>query len=597
MPVHRVYKTASPFNASELLDLDCEQTADLLYYAHNNHPPTKLIRASHTNWSFSEIPFGPTISPPSGLTVTANTPNTDAANSGNAYFPEPATYVVTAYNEVTGQESRPSTEVTVTNDLGLKRNYNQLNWSAVTGATAYRVYKSDNTQSFGYAGMTDSLSFVDNNLGPELSEGPPAADNPFDGTGDYPSTVTFHEQRSIWGGTLNHPNGIWGSRSGDYENMDFRRPLREDDAFAIGLVANKVNTVNQMVSTKQGLAALTGNNVFLVSGSNTDYITASPPPRAVPEVSRGASRLNPITVDKVIMYETGKLAAVHMLNYQFEIDGVQTTDVTVFSRHLFDTYGLVDWCYAEKPGSNVILVRSDGKALCLTWDQAQEVWGWTWIETDGKFLGCCSIYEGGEDRVYFIVERTIGGQAKRYIERMASALWQDQKEACFADCARTYTNNTPIKVFDRLDHLEGKEVVALADGEVIRGLTVTGGKVTLSTAASLVTIGLPFTADLETLPLAIQTGQGWNIAKPQQAGTAIARVVQTRGLQVGPDEDHLFPLKDRSGEDWGEPTALKTGDYEIDLAGTSAKESKVFIRSADPVPMTVLAVLIDPQGG
>ena len=50
-------------------------------------------------------------------------------------------------------------------------------------------------------------------------------------------------------------------------------------------------------------------------------------------------------------------------------------------------------------------------------------------------------------------------------------------------------------------HLEGETVVALANGYVVKDLTVTNGVVTLPTAASRVHVGFPFTAEIETLRL------------------------------------------------------------------------------------------------
>jgi hypothetical protein len=108
MPVHRIHRVASPFNASELAEVDFEQTADVMYFAHTNHPPTKLIREGHYEWTYDDVSFAPLIAVPGGIGGLATVPNTDSANGGNAYFPQPATYVVTAYNEDTGQESRAS---------------------------------------------------------------------------------------------------------------------------------------------------------------------------------------------------------------------------------------------------------------------------------------------------------------------------------------------------------------------------------------------------------------------------------------------------------------------------------------------------------
>lgn len=602
MPVHRIHRTPSPFNAVELDEIDYEQTADVLYLAHQNHAPTKLIRAGHYEWSFSDVSFAPLIAVPGGVGGSATTANTDAANSGNAYFPQPATYVVTAFDETTGQESRASASVTLTNDMGLKRNYNTLTWSAVAGATGYRIYKAENTQLYGHIGTTEALTFRDDNIGPDLSEGPPIGDNPFSAAGSYPATITFHEQRAVWGRSLERPNAIWFSRSADYENMDFTRPTRQDDAFVIGLVATKVNSVNQLVSFKQGLLALTSHNIFSIQGSNEDYITASPPPRVRPEISRGVSRLNPIVVDNVVFYETAKAGEIRTIGYEFEMDSIRTDDLTIFSRHLFEGFNIVDWAYAEKPASAILVIRDDGAALCLTWDQAQQVFGWTLYETDGKFKRVCVVTEGGEDRAYFLVERVIEGAARLYVERMASELWENQVDACYLDCARTFTNTVQVSTVDRLDHLEGKTVVAWVDGQAITEnagapLVVTNGTVTLPVTGLNITVGLPFTSRIETLPLAMQTGSGWSVARPQQAARAILRVVRSRNISAGVNASHLFEIKQRETEDYPDPTMLFTGDLEVQLSGTSGNETVVVVESTDPTPMHIAAVMVEPKLG
>lgn len=603
MPVARIYSAATPYNASELLEVDYEQTADVVYLAHRNHSPTKLIRHGHVDWAFVSVTFGPSIAAPTGVGGTATKPNTDSANSGNAYFPQPYSYKVTAFNDETGQESRPSSAVTLTNDLALKRNYNTITWDAVAGATGYRIYKSENTQSYGNIGTTDQLTFRDDNIDPDLSTGLPVGDNPFEAAGDRPGTITFHEQRSWWGSTTNRPNALWASRSADYENMDFTRPGREDDSIVIGLVANRVNSINQLVSFKQGLLALTSNNIFSVQGSNEDYITATPPPRVRPEISRGASKLNPIIVDNTIFYETAKSGEVRTIGYEFEIDGIRSDDVSLFSRHFFENHEIVDWTFAEKPLSAIIAIRSDGKALCFTWDQAQQVWGWTLWETDGDFLRVCSITEQGEDRVYFIVKRTIDSVDKYFVERLASDLWTDQADACYLDCARSFANSTATATVDRLDHLEGKTVVAWVDGSKVsldpdgNPLVVANGSVTLAVEGEKITVGLPFTAEVETLPLAMQTGSGWSVARPQQAKKALLRVVNSRGIKAGVNDSQLFELKQREFEDYPDPTALFTGDLEVSLGGTSGYETSVFIRSDDPTPLQIAAVLVEPEIG
>jgi hypothetical protein len=286
---------------------------------------------------------------------------------------------------------------------------------------------------------------------------------------------------------------------------------------------------------------------------------------------------------------------VRTIGYEFELDGIKTDDLTVFSPHFFENQDIVDWAYSEKPGSNIWVVRGDGKLLCLTWEQEQQVWGWTLCETDGLFKGVCTITEQGEDRAYFTVERTIGGMARLFIERMASELWEDQLDACYLDSARTFVNDAPKLIVDRLDHLEGKTVTAYADGFVHTGLTVANGRVQLPAPASKVTVGLPFTALIETLPLALQTRAGWNIAKPQSASKAIVRVVRTRGIEVGPDEDGLFLVKPRENEPYGQPAALFSGDVTQEMDARSGNEVVVVVRSVDPLPMQIGAIFLEPS--
>lgn len=608
MPVSRVYRSATPFNQSELQVVNFAQVADVIYYAHTNHQPGKLVRLGHTNWQWLTVTFGPTLAAPTGVGGTATVPNIDAANSGNAYFPENATYVITAVDNATGQESRVSSGVTLNNDLTLKRNYNTINWTGVTWSTTqggyYNVYKSVETGLPGYIGATTGTSFIDNNIAADESSGPPTGYNPFPGSGDYPGLVKFHEQRSWWAATINHPNALYASRSADYENMDYRQPGQEDDSLAIALVTDKVNLVNRLASTKQGLLALTSNNVFSIQGANDNYIAATPPPRAIVEITRGVSTLSPIPIDSALLYQTVKTGEIRALGYEFEIDGLRTDDVSIFSRHLFDNHTIIDWCWVEKPHSAILAVRDDGVILALTWDQAQQVWGWTRWTTDGSYLAVCAITEQGEDRVYCAVQRVAGGSNVTYIERFASDLWEQQNDACYLDCAKTYyPTDTTQTIFAGLDHLEGRSVYAWVDGALQLAdasnnpLVVSGGSVSLTQGGSQVTVGLPFTAEVQTLPLVMQVQGGWTVARPQDASHAVVRVVNSRNVQAGPSEAQLSELKTRFLEEMGSPNNLFTGNLQVDMVGTLGDECTVTVMSDVPAPMEVVGIFVDPQYG
>jgi hypothetical protein len=599
MSVARIYKVGSPYNGSELAEVDCEQSASTMYLAHLNHPPTKLVRADHTSWVFSTISFAPTLGAPGSISATATTPNTDTANSGAAYFPQVARYQVTAIDDDTGQESRPSATATATNSLNLVRNYNTITWGAVSGAERYRVYKSNVTGDFGYIGSTTSLTFTDDNIGPDLTDGPPSAQNPFPTSNDYPSTVTFYQQRLGWARTNNHPNAMYFSRSGEFENMDESRPLKASDALSFALLAGKVNAVNQLVPMNQ-LLALTSDSVFAVNGGPDGVLTPSTIV-ASRQTGRGSSRLNPLVIDNVAFYQTSIGFSIRTLGYEFSTDGYNSNDVTIFSPHLFEGFSITSWAYAGEPYSVVWAARDDGKLLAFTWQQEQQIWGWTLCDTDGFVESVTSISESGEDRVYLCVRRTISGVSRRFIERMASAFWTTEDDACFMDAAVTYSFTTATQQVSNLGHLEGKEVVAVADRVLVTGLTVEGGRVTLPDPALRVTVGLPYVSTVETLPLAIQTSKGWSLAQPQQVSKVALRVIESRGVYSGPTDDKLSEAKPRTNEPFGVAPSLRTGMLEAILqphirSGASGDPGvTIVVQSPHPLPFTLTSVFYDPS--
>lgn len=586
MSVARIYRVASQFNATELLEVSVAQSADTMYLAHLNHEPGKLVRGGHTDWTFSTVAFEPTIAAPTGVGATASTPNTDAANSGDAYFPQPASYVVTALTDA--QESRASAEATCTNDLTLKRNSNTIAWSAVAGATRYHVYKADNTQEFGYIGTTTDLSFVDDNIGPDYTDGPPAGENPFSGDNDHPSTVNFFEQRLLLARTNNRPNAIYGSRSGDFENQDTSRPLKASDALSFAITSGRVNAVNHLVSMNS-LLAITSDSVFKIDGGQSGYI--SPTDFVVRRQNgRGGSRLAPLVIDNMAFYQTAIGNSIRTVGYEFSSDSFNSNDVTIYSPHLFRGFNIVSWTYLAEPRSLIVAVRNDGKMLCFTWEQEQQVWGWTIWETDGVVKSVASISEGGEDRLYLTVQRN----GKLLIERMAAAYWSGVENTCFLDSAVTYIFDTPQTELRNLDHLNGMTISALADGNVISGLVVTEGIVTLPYAATKVTAGLPYSATVETLPLAYQTpGKGWTLAQPQTQGKVIIRVVDTRGLKAGPNANDIETLRERTNELPGAPASLQTGLLETFLLPEINGGAKVTLVSDDPLPCTITGIYLD----
>ena len=589
MGVARLYKTFSPYPDSALAEVDYAQTADVVYTAHLDYPLYKATRSGHTNWTFSPVTFGPVVPIPATPTGAASTPNTVG------YIATTYRYKITGVGGSQEQESRPSALVQLTNDLSLSGNFNTLTLPAfATGTSRYVIYKEQGG-AYGYIGGTDGLSFVDGNpqLQPVLSDTPPVGENPFPAANSYPSTVTFHEQRLLAGRTRARPNAVWGSQPSDFENFDKSRPSKPDDALAFALVGEKVNSINRLVSMDD-LLALTSNAIYSVSGSNQGALTPSDilPKR---QNGRASGRLRPIVIDDVVFYVPNKGSTVRTLGFQFEIDGYRSNNISIFSPHLLRGFEILDWAYIEEPYSAIFMVRNDGALLCFTWEAEQQVWGFSLLETNGKFKRVAAITEGGYDRLYALVERTINGVVRRFHERLALPHVDDITAACHLDCAITQVYSPARNIVSGLSHLEGATVSAYYDGYVAHGLVVAGGRITLpnSFAATLITVGLRFYGVLETLPLVLDTRGGSVHPNRQNIKRLVVRAIDTRGIQVGVTGAALEAITEREGGEIGLDN-VKQRDYDVSPPGSWEPSTTITIEQNEPLPAHIAGVFIEP---
>jgi hypothetical protein len=143
-----------------------------------------------------------------------------------------------------------------------------------------------------------------------------------------------------------------------------------------------------------------------------------------------------------------------------------------------------------------------------------------------------------------------------------------------------------------LDHLEGKEVSILADGAVEPQQVVVGGTVTISRASVKVHAGLPYTSNIQTLPLTMNVeafGQG----RVKNVNQAWVRVYQSSGMFVGPSETKLTEAKMRTTEPYGSPPSLRSDEISVNITPTWASSGQLYIRQSDPLPLTVVGVAFE----
>lgn len=429
----RIYTVTTPYVEADLMDLKYVQSADVLTIAHPNYAPREVARVAATNWTINTVSFAPSISAPTGVAVSGV--------AGTVAY-----WVVTAVMEDTYEESIASSAVGA-NSVPTSGAPRTVSWNTVTGAVEYNVYRAQNGV-YGFIGVAVGLSFVDTGFTPDVNDTPPVARNPFNATDDYPSAVSYIQQRLAFANTNNDPEKCWLSRTGFFNNFTISSPLQDDDAVTFTLAGRQVNEVKHLIDIGK-LVIFTAAGEWSVEGDSAGVIR---PTDVNPKQHsyNGASDLAPIVLSGNALYVQARGSVVRDLGFDYQIDGYRGNDLSLFSSHLFDGYTLVDWDYQQIPNSIVWAVRSDGKLLGLTYVREQQILGWHRHDTEGTFENVCTVPEGDEDAVYYVINRTVDGRTVRYIERMYTRFVDDIDDSVFVDSALTYdgrnTSATTMKI-------------------------------------------------------------------------------------------------------------------------------------------------------
>jgi hypothetical protein len=142
-----------------------------------------------------------------------------------------------------------------------------------------------------------------------------------------------------------------------------------------------------------------------------------------------------------------------------------------------------------------------------------------------------------------------------------------------------------------LGHLEGREVAILSNGFVQSRKVVTGGAVTLDQPGSIVHVGLPYVAEMETLEVNIGAQES---TKPREKRiNRVSLVVQdTRSVVVQTPQGREEELEPRSLSDgYHAPPSLQQETVELWASGTWEKAGRFKVIQREPLPITILAVI------
>lgn len=643
------YKIDTPYTTAELSELRVTQSSDIMYLLHKDHAPRKLSRFDNDSWDLSEVSFseppyldvgivyengvltakpGVTITPSAvsgSITVTASSDIFQSTDVGRSirYKAGPDTSDAVTYTG-TGTQTNfdisffPQTssdiEVYKIAATGIKTlQTNPTHYSVSSGqvvmvsapSTSEKILiqpKNAGSGEWGYMTITaySSGTSVTATVNSAELGGTNASEDwrlgAWSETTGYPRAGVFHEQRLFLGGSIAQEQTVWGSTTGVFEdfspdNVLNKGDIDDDTSVSFTIASTKAQTI-LWLSSQTALLIGTSNGVHSLSGGTNTGITPTSVKR-VKETNAACEFAAQVETDNQTIFIQRLQRRVFSIGYRFEIDGYQTTDLSLLAEHIGTSSGFKEIVYQEIPDKVIWAILDDGSLVSCTYVPGQDVIGWATHTVGGSDVqveSLCVIPSTSSDEVYALVKRTINGGTKRYLEVLTDQFNQDEKEdAFFVDSGLTYSGASTSTI-SGLNHLEGESVTVLADGAAHAPKTVSSGSITLDLEAEKVQVGLGYDATLETNFIESGSRFGTNQGTLSRIIDVSIRFHETIGAKVGYSSALTDLISFRnSADNMDSGPSLFTGDKELQFPHGQELGYKVYLKSDQPLPCTVLA--------
>lgn len=559
-------EVATPYTQDDLLTLDFTQSADVLYLVHKNYPPKQLNRLGATNWTLTDFDFsdGPYLEQNSTATTLTPTHKTGTATiSASA-----ATFVST--------------------DVG---RWIRIRHGDIWGAAKITAYSSATSVTVQ---VYDQFPFDNTTASDKWRLGA------WSDTTGWPTCVSFFQERLFFAATATKPATLWGSRSGDFPVFSTTNTLGEvidDSGLNFTLATDQVNAIRWLFSEKRLQIGTSDGPFMLSAGRNFEAIT---PTNATisRETTDGTADERPVGASRTTLYIDRSRRKLRELGYDYNIDGYSSLDLNLLAEHITAGY-IKQIVYARSPDNLVWALLQNGELRCMTYEKTQEVIAWHrhiigGTDAEVKSIGVIPRSDEAEEVLYMVVERTIDGATKQYVEYLESQFDSAKGDlvvnAFFVDSGLSY-NGSAVNTISGLDHLEGETVQVFADGAVHPDRVVSSGSISLNRLATKVSVGLPYIAKLRTLDPEVQTQDGPSQGKTRRIERITLRLVDTFNLKFNVNEKDLEIIPFRESTMPMGSIQLFTGDKRFLVAHTPDRKFELTLQSDTPHPCTILAIM------
>ncbi len=433
------------------------------------------------------------------------------------------------------------------------------------------------------------------------------------GTNGYPGQVTIHNQRIVWMATAAEPNKVWVGTVGNLftTSRDFDATSDSTDAVNFAIAGSKPNKI---VWAEAGASLKVGTSgeeyivdFHVLDDNSSSYATVKQ------QTSHGGGDVISVNSGVSTLFISRNKKEVRQFKYNESNGSFISINLNILSDHLFEgEYSSIEKAVWQED-LKVLWVMTENRNVLysLTLDSDAQTTAWAvhplgYDETtfQGIALQDMAIVNNGSvDELILITSDDPLVPTKLQVMKLANE-FTSQSMTLFT-LNRPYFLDSAIRSYDAsaktvhsgFDALEGSTVQTLVDGFPGGSYLVTGGEITLDTAANELIAGYPYAASIKTLPIDAGGNLGDSVGVVKRVDEASIRFHRTYAATFGDHyTDSVGNLEqiefDNDGTLYNGIKSVKMPNgYEID------GDYHIVVEDSSPTPMSVLSITYKGQSG
>ena len=393
----------------------------------------------------------------------------------------------------------------------------------------------------------------------------------------FPTAVTFHENRLVFGGTISQPDAIWMSKTNSYWNFDVGT-ANDSDSIQLIAATGEVNEIRHIVSNRD-LQIFTASNELFVPTYLGNAITPTNA-QLRKQTPYGSTWIRPESLDGATVFVQKNGSIVREYIYSDAEGSYTASSISSISSHLIKNpieqsvlRGAIN-----RNESYIFMVNDDGTLAVFNSNRTEKRAGWVEFTTRGMFKSICVI----DDKVFCNIVIDTGDGTQEYI-------LCEFKDKVNLDVAKTYSSTTGAFTVSS-EFANGAVVSVVSNTNYYGDVTVANGKADVSAVEAILTaeIGYKFDVTLKTNPIDLIADNGPVTGLPRAIGSVFLDLNNTLAVSVNNTALIIRQVTD----DMSKIRTPVTGKREFRLLGYS-DDPQIEITQAEPLPIQVNGLIAE----